>query len=88
MPRWFHQLYAWLGGYFWLPCPRCGRMFGGHEPKGGDKLVDGRLMMACSRCPQKDTPQYFHSLAEFNGAGVTLMPGESVSINISAEIDA
>ena len=32
-------------GYFWLPCPRCGEMFGGHEyhktapPYAGDKLV-------------------------------------------------
>jgi hypothetical protein len=25
------QFYAFLRGYFWLPCPICGRMFGGHE---------------------------------------------------------
>lgn len=30
-PRWFQRLRAWLGGYFWLPCPLCGRKFGGHE---------------------------------------------------------
>lgn len=24
-------LNAWLNGYFWLPCPICGREFGGHE---------------------------------------------------------
>lgn len=29
--RWFNYLYAHLFGYFWLPCPRCGRMFGGYE---------------------------------------------------------
>lgn len=29
--RRLHRLYAWLFGYFWLPCPICGRMFGGHE---------------------------------------------------------
>lgn len=29
--RWFHYLYAKLHGYFWLPCPICGRNFGGHE---------------------------------------------------------
>ncbi len=29
--RTFHRVYAWLFGYFWLPCPVCGRMFGGHE---------------------------------------------------------
>lgn len=25
------MIYAKILGYFWLPCPRCGRMFGGHE---------------------------------------------------------
>mgnify|MGYP001566530485 CR=1 FL=1 len=29
--RIFHRFYAWLFGFFWLPCPVCGRMFGGHE---------------------------------------------------------
>lgn len=27
----FRKVRATLGGYFWLPCPRCGTMFGGHE---------------------------------------------------------
>lgn len=31
LPRWIHQLYAWVNGYYWLPCPRCGRWTGGHE---------------------------------------------------------
>jgi hypothetical protein len=26
-----HRLYAWALGYFWIPCPLCGRYFGGHE---------------------------------------------------------
>jgi hypothetical protein len=30
-PRWWAKLRADFGGYFWLPCPVCGRMFGGHE---------------------------------------------------------
>ena len=25
------RLHAYLAGYFWLPCPNCGRMFGGQE---------------------------------------------------------
>jgi hypothetical protein len=29
--RWVHRVRAWLGHYFWLPCPLCGRGFGGHE---------------------------------------------------------
>jgi len=30
-PRWLNRLWSWLGGYFWSPCPLCGRCFGGHE---------------------------------------------------------
>jgi len=29
-----HQSLAWLGGYFWLPCLRCRRPWGGHEARG------------------------------------------------------
>lgn len=29
--RWIEHLRATLGGYFWLPCPNCGRMFSGRE---------------------------------------------------------
>lgn len=31
LPRWMHHAYAFLAGYFWIPCPGCGRAFGGHE---------------------------------------------------------
>lgn len=31
MPRFMHKIYAKLTGHFWLPCPICGRYFGGHE---------------------------------------------------------
>lgn len=30
-PRWLNRIYANRRGYFWLPCARCDRMFGGHE---------------------------------------------------------
>lgn len=30
-PRFIQRIYAWLHGYFWLPCPICGEKFGGHE---------------------------------------------------------
>ena len=36
--RWAHRLYANAFGYFWAPCPLCGRDFGGHE--WGD--IDGK----------------------------------------------
>ena len=34
LPRWIHRRYAELLGYFWLPCPLCGRLSGGHEWDG------------------------------------------------------
>lgn len=33
-PRFLNQLWAFIAGYFWLPCPLCGRYFGGHEWTG------------------------------------------------------
>ena len=30
-PRWLARIHAVSEGYFWLPCPLCGREFGGHE---------------------------------------------------------
>ena len=29
--RWAHKIYAFMNGYFWLPCPICHEDFGGHE---------------------------------------------------------
>lgn len=31
IPRVLHRVYAYLNGYFRLPCPLCGEYFGGHE---------------------------------------------------------
>lgn len=31
VPRWVHWTWAQLNGYFWWPCPSCGKPFGGHE---------------------------------------------------------
>jgi len=50
LPRWMHRLYAKFRGYFWLPCPICGRPFGGHE-KGGTLLRDVfNGWMVCRGC--------------------------------------
>jgi hypothetical protein len=47
-----HRFYAFALGYFWLPCPLCGRHTGGHQWKdrGGKSsvLADGRGI--CPRC--------------------------------------
>ena len=51
-PSWVHRIYAFLTGYFWLPCPKCGEMFGGHEAdKCGHMMItssSGRLV--CPAC--------------------------------------
>lgn len=48
-PRWLHRLYAFVNGYFWLPCPSCGRYFGGHERGGGTLGNKG----TCPLCPRR-----------------------------------
>lgn len=42
--EWIEQLKAILGGYFWLSCPNCGRMFGGQESKHGEVLWNRDLL--------------------------------------------
>lgn len=54
------QFYAWVFGYFWLPCPKCGTMFGGHQvaPGGAHIIVerpDGQHCMCV--CPACDTEE-------------------------------
>jgi hypothetical protein len=49
-----HRVYAAALGYFWLPCPRCGTEFGGHEA-GENTIPDpsgepGRGLMVCKKC--------------------------------------
>ncbi len=55
--RWLHRLYAFVMGYFWLPCPLCGEHFGGHEARGEDALWReyGRGQGVCPRCGEDGT---------------------------------
>ena len=54
LPRWAHRLYANLLGYFWLPCPICGRNFGGHERNFGTlRHTVSMGEMVCSECRTK-----------------------------------
>lgn len=51
--RWFNKMYAKLRGYFWLPCPRCGQEFGGHEKGWGlpkHWLISGHFRGMCPEC--------------------------------------
>jgi len=42
VPRILHKWYAKLNHYFWLPCPVCGRYFGGHEKHGKQGIITKR----------------------------------------------
>lgn len=55
-----HQIYAWMFGYFWLPCPKCGAMFGGHQVAvGGAHVIvaEGNLTHCYCVCPACDTAE-------------------------------
>ncbi len=49
-PRFLHYIYAFLYGYFWLPCPLCGKNFGGHEWGGSlmSSAFEGKGV--CPKC--------------------------------------
>jgi hypothetical protein len=52
--RWWARLRAFWGGYFWLPCPICGRYFGGHDVADihlMDTLSSGRCV--CRKCEDR-----------------------------------
>jgi hypothetical protein len=52
--RWrrFHHSYAVENGFFWLPCPLCGREFGGHETSKTvpDRTDAGLSHLVCTPC--------------------------------------
>lgn len=50
LPRWVHWLYAFWHGYYWLPCLKCGRKYGGHE-NGSGAIYTGNGS-GYSLCPQ------------------------------------
>lgn len=53
-----NRLWAWLAGYYWLPCVICGQMYGGHEagvrwrePRPGeDVMYDNPVVVCCWKC--------------------------------------
>ena len=61
--RWtepFRAFAAWAGGYFWLDCPRCGRMFAGYEVGKGDVPTSepGINRVTCKWCPDTQEGDY------------------------------
>lgn len=58
LPRWLHHAYARAMGYFWLPCPRCGRMYGGHEADPNYFTADNMCVCpACVRAGRYHSPE-------------------------------
>lgn len=61
IPRWMTPIrcfIAFLGGWFWLPCHKCGRNFGGFECGGIDFTAhtsDGAYWIPCKWCVPKGT---------------------------------
>lgn len=57
MMRWLRKFRAWLGGWFWLPCPVCGEMFAGYEVRTASAFVpvdgdpyNGRVVCNKAEC--------------------------------------
>jgi hypothetical protein len=51
--RRYQERYARRHGYFWMPCPLCSEMFGGHEWRGSglpDSHREGTEHGICPRC--------------------------------------
>jgi hypothetical protein len=62
--RFFHWLYAHLFNYFWLPCPICGKNFGGHEWKPEATLFNSYhagegVCQNCAEEAQKRNRKFF-----------------------------
>lgn len=63
-PRDEHEVFAGWAGYFWLPCPWCKRVFGGHEWDGcgipcgmpGGERTDHGTCGTCSPPDNADRP--------------------------------
>ena len=50
--RFLNWLYAFIFGYFWLPCPLCGKNFGGHESHGMLMTSYGGGVCVCYNCKE------------------------------------
>jgi len=52
-PRFLNAIVACLGGYFWLPCPICGKNFAGYELIGCIYTSWTTGKGVCWRCSEK-----------------------------------
>jgi hypothetical protein len=63
-PRFIHWLIAIWGGLFWLPCPLCGKRFGGHEPTGTLMVSFSSGQGVCRKCAHKAKTMMAFSMPE------------------------
>lgn len=63
-PRWLQWLKALACGYFWMPCPICGRMFGGHEEHGSWDTWPGGGLVTCIECKNEAKRRTLEMYAE------------------------
>jgi len=54
-PRFLQHVYALTHGYFWLPCPICGRKFGGHEEGTSLMINYAEGICTCPECVEEAT---------------------------------
>ena len=62
--RWLNCAYAFIQGYFWAPCPICGRNFGGHEWSEDLYIGNGISKGTCPWCVEETkrrNAEYFAS---------------------------
>lgn len=52
-PRIINWVWAAWGRFFWLPCPICGKNFGGHEKGGSLYYTNYSGEMVCPKCIEK-----------------------------------
>ena len=51
--RTLNCIYAFIFGYFWVPCPLCNKKFGGHEWIGSLQTSPGGGVGVCCNCSEK-----------------------------------
>ena len=57
---------AGIFGCFWLPCPSCGRMFGGNEVGSRSSTytkLDGTMLICCNKCKDFNEMDFIHNVA-------------------------
>jgi hypothetical protein len=52
-PRWRQRVKAEAEGKFWLPCPICGKNFGGHEWAGTLMHSSSEGKGVCANCVEE-----------------------------------